>query len=259
MERFMNLHCVAIALALLFFSAPAVAQTMVPTIYSDGQSCPGNCDAHVVFHRLHNGTSAASAPESARANPAKCEAGKPCRICFSRGDDSCLNVTYRGGGPSQGRFDFTPAFFESHCSLSALPAALKTMCASFQRQLDRLTRDSVYCLANTGHAGCQPIIDRAKGLQDADQADWKECRDIGEARFNRKHASEPKRQRSLACAYEKIGTGGPNSNGDRWRRLLPAACLPGTFVGRDGLDCCDSNLMSLGGLGRECTPYLAAK
>ena len=52
---------------------------------------------------------------------------------------------------------------------------------------------------------------------------------------------------------------------DRTARARPGAgycrrlCQKDAYVGRDGLDCCDSNKMSLGGLGRECTNYTVKK
>lgn len=162
-------------------------------------------------------------------------------------------------GPHKGRFDFTPAFYESTCSAQSLPDVLAEQCRSFERQYNDLTRDAVYCLSDPTYSGCDELLAAAESSKVSDQPFGDECREIGEAAFNRKYAAEPAKQRSLSCAYEKVGTGGPNSSGQTWKRLLPAACQPGAYVGRDGLDCCDSNKMSLGGLGRECTNYTVEK
>jgi hypothetical protein len=57
------------------------------------------------------------------------------------------------------------------------------------------------------------------------------------------------------CAYEKGGTS-KNSRGDPWRKLLPAACRPGTFVGLDGLDCWSGDPLTDRGFGSaECAGY----
>jgi hypothetical protein len=244
---------------LVVASAPAQAATFKATIYSDGLSCPANCDAHVVFHNSANGTRNAFLPSSSPAAPKKCVAGQECRICFSDKPDSCMTVMYRKAGPDKGRFDFTAAFYEENCGKSGLPAELTAVCASFGKAYAEFTKDSVYCLETPTHPSCSDLLAKANSLRAADEPFWQECRTLGEAAFNKKHAATPARQRSNDCAYEKQGTGGPNSAGQRWRRLLPAACWPNTYVGRDGLDCCDARKMSLGGLGKECAPFLAKK
>ena len=186
------------ALALLLFPAAGRAQgtTMIATIYDDGLSCPGGCDAHVVFASRHNGTANPFAPGSSRTAPLRCTVGQPCTICFAAGGTDCLTVRYRGGGPRPGRFDFTPAFFDEQCGQPMLPAPA----------------------------------------------------------FNREYAAAPAMQRSLNCAYERRGTG-RNSKGDTWRPLLDRACGPGTYAGRDGLDCCTGSLMAAAMLGRECRHF----
>ncbi|GLK81053.1 hypothetical protein GCM10008174_27940 [Methylopila turkensis] len=242
-----------------FAGVAAHAQVIEPTIYSDGASCPANCDSHVVLHSSRNGTAYASAPSSSRANPSRCVTGQPCRVCFSESDASCIVATYRGSGPPPNKFDFTPAFYEENCAKPSLPEALRRKCDSFQRTLDRRLRGNVYCVASPQHGACRPIIARAEAAKAQDRPLWDACRRDGEAAFNRAHRNEPNKQRSEACAYERRGTGGPNSAGVTWRRLKPAVCQSGSYVGRDGLDCCDSNLMSLGGLDLECTPFLAPR
>jgi hypothetical protein len=247
------------ALMTLFSTGFARADKFEPTIYSDGASCPNSCDAHVVFNKAHNGSRYASLPGSARSAPVACVVGQSCRICFDDADDTCTEAIYRGGGPAQGRFDFTPAYFESACPKPDLPHALAAVCASFESVFRTLTRQAVYCLNATDDAGCAAIVAKAEAAKAADKPFWDECRQLGLTAFNKKYAATPAKQRDLACAYELHGTGGPNSKGQTWRRLLPAACQEGAFVDRDGLDCCDSNTMSLGGFGKQCAAYLLKK
>lgn len=250
------------AAALIILAAAlsdATAADMTPTIYSDGLACPGGCDAHVVFHRSHNGTANAFSPDSDRADPHKCVSGNSCRLCFGAPDSSCITALYRGNGPSRLRFDFTPAFYESVCGGPGLPAPLRSICGSFDRAFDRFTENAVYCPASPEAPGCPELIAAAQARKTADAVLFDECKSLGQPAFNARHSGEPALQRQDDCAYEKHGTGGPNSSGQTWRRLLPAACQTGAFAGRDGLDCCDANKMSLGGLGRECTPFLVPK
>ena len=249
------------ALALIaFLAGPAVrAETFIPTIYSDGYSCPNNCDAHVVFNSAHNGSKYASSPDSPRTAPVKCTLGASCRICFGNADATCMEAIYRGGGPDTGRFDFTPAFYEANCGTGSLPDIFAAECASFASVYMKFTKNAVYCLAEPGAIGCAQIIKAAQDAKSADTPLWDQCIQIGQTAFNRKYADTPQMQRSNSCAYEKHGSGGPNSRGQHWTRLLPAACQESAFVGRDGLDCCDRNAMSLGGLGRECSGFLAPK
>jgi hypothetical protein len=249
----------AVGVLVAGLSVPAAAETFIATIYNDRFSCPANCDAHVVFNEAHNGTTYASLPSSPRAAPVACKIGKACRICFDDSDASCLEVMYRGGGPEKGRFDFTKTFFEASCTKSNLPAVLAKKCRSFEDQFNKLTSNAVYCLSDPSAAGCRAVIEKAKAAKRADQPFWRECRRLGEVAYNRKHAKNPGKQRSHGCAYEKVGTGGPNSKGETWRRLLPASCRPGAYVGRTGLDCCDASRMSLGGLGEECSNFTVAR
>ena len=138
-----------------FVTGSAVrAETFIATIYSDGHSCPNNCDAHVVFNGAHNGTKYASSPNSPRMTPAKCTLGATCRICFGNADDTCMEAIYRGGGPDTGRFDFTPAFYEATCGMGSLPEIFAAECASFESVYKKFTRNAVYCLAEPGATGC---------------------------------------------------------------------------------------------------------
>jgi hypothetical protein len=248
-----------LTLVTALFAGTALAADMEPTIYSDGVACPAQCDAHVVFHKSHNGTANAFAPSSTRASPEPCMKGEACRICFHAADASCLTAVYRGAGPPKLRFDFTPAFFDAQCAEPDLPKILADMCKSFGRTFDRFTEDAVYCLAEPTAKGCAALMAAAEARKAEDKVLFDDCKALGEENFNKKHRTEKALQRSDSCTYEKFGTGGPNSHGVTWRRLLPAACQTGAFVGRDGLDCCDKNKMSLGGLGKECSPYLAKK
>src|SRR4051794_9429027 len=91
----------------------AQAKTIAATMYSDGRSCPGACDAHVVFQKRLNGTRNAFLPPLAnRADSGDhaCVNGQSCMICFDQLDVSCITVMFRGSGPPDGKFDFTPAF-----------------------------------------------------------------------------------------------------------------------------------------------------
>lgn len=242
---------------LVLLAGPASAAAFIATIYSDGLSCPANCDAHVVFHPSVNGTPNAFLPSSSPAAPQKCIPGQECRICFSDQANSCMNVMYRKNGPARNRFDFTPAFFEANCGKGGLPNAVASVCQSFDHTYTRFTENKVYCLEKPTHPGCPELIAKFESARQADEPLWKQCREMGEAKFNQTQPAA--RKRSNNCAYSDLRTGGPNKKGETWRRLLPAACWPNTYVGRDGLDCCDGRKMALGGLGIECSPFLVPK
>src|SRR5215510_423022 len=233
------------------------ARNMMPTIYDDGKSCPNNCDAHVVFHNSHNGTANAFDPASSRTTPRACETGKPCRICFSADADSCMTALYRGGGPSRGRFDFTPAFFDENCSRTDLPAAFRQMCQRAGPAIERL-KQLVNCVATPEDRKCTELIATARNEQAADEILYNQCKQSGQEAFNRAHRNEPKLQRSNECAYEKVGTG-RNSRGETWTKLLPGACRAGTYVGRDGTDCCNGSLFEAALLGSECRRFFVPK
>jgi hypothetical protein len=132
------------------------------------------------------------------------------------------------------------------------------MCKSLQSQYDSLTTNAVYCLAVPTAPGCAAVIEKAEAAKAADKPLYEECL-LNEAKFNAKHASTPAMQRTDHCTYELNGTGGPNSKGERWSRLLPAACQAGAYVDRAGTDCCDGNKMSLGGFGKQCGAFLVPK
>ncbi|MGH7789080.1 MAG: hypothetical protein ACRERC_19575, partial [Candidatus Binatia bacterium] len=234
--------------------ADPAARTMRLTIYDDGRSCPADCDAHVVFDPAINGTANAHRPDSASGSYQRCQSGQPCRICFDASPRSCIVAMYRGAGPHADAFDFTPAFYEAWCPRPDLPARLTAQCAALAaaaRQLD----GKLNCVRTPDDQRCRALIDAARQRQAADQPLYDECRRVGEAAFNQRRP--PAEQRSNGCAYEKVGTG-QNSQGRTWRKLLAGACRDGTYVGRDGLDCCSGNPFSDGPLGVECRAFYLA-
>jgi hypothetical protein len=240
---------------LLAFLPVAQAETMRLTLYDDGLSCPGNCDAHVVFEPALNGTEFAHSPASRNRPFAKCIRGEPCRICLESSDRQCLEVTYRGNGPGAKTFDLTPSFYQKACATEPEQPLLAAKCSEL-KQAARALDNRTNCIANPDSTGCGALIQRALAAQTQDQPKYQSCITQGEARYNRdKPAAE---KRSNHCAYEFKGTGGPNSRGLTWRRLLPGACRANTFVGRDGLDCCSGIPLADGPLGRECAGFYPA-
>jgi hypothetical protein len=225
------------------------------TIYDDGLSCPGGCDAHFVANARDNGTSFVSDPTGPRSNPQRCVSGRACRVCFAREDSSCMTALYRGGGPSQGTIDATPAFYAEHCGRLGIPAALRAQCAALDRAVARSGYDrKANCIAGAADPGCAPILARARSAAGIDAPRLALCRRLGETRYNAQERN-PRLHRSNACLYSKMSLGGPNRHGTRWRILLPAACRPGTYVGRDGLDCCSSDLRFAASTHPECSAF----
>lgn len=240
-------------LCILFVGLRAAsAQEMRLTMYSDGLSCPGGCDAHVVFHPSVNGTEFAHAPATPVAPFAKCVENSECRICFSAAPAQCLTVMYRGAGPHRDAFDFTPAFYEDHCARPSIPTLLADQCRAFATAAAVL-KGRPNCIRSPELPKCANVIDRAKALKSADQPQYDQCRAIGQVAFNKAHPAAARR--SNDCAYEGKGTGGPNARGATWRKLLPGACRAGSFVGRDGLDCCSGSPLADGPLGIECRGF----
>lgn len=244
--------------ALLAFAAlvvPAAAHEIALTIYDDGQSCPGDCDAHVVLNKAENGTEHAHGLDSTAAAPERCRVGEPCRICFGHTENSCMTAIYRGAGPPRGKFDFTPAFYAAECGAEGIPAALAAQCAALDRRVHQLGYDDrISCFDAADDPQCAGRIAAARAARQADLPDWEDCRRVGEPAFN---AAQPgdARRRSNACAYSKLKLGGPNSAGTRWRVLLPAACRSGTYVGRDGLDCCSADRRFAASVHPECAGF----
>jgi hypothetical protein len=250
----------AIGLAYLGVVSPipahAAAETMRPTMYDDGLACPGDCDAHVVFASRHNGTRNAFLPPlSARATPKACKVGEACMICFDDSDASCMEVLYRGAGPHERTFDFTPAFYTEACGRSGLPQALQNACAELQAAVRKRGYDQrVSCFNAPEHSTCSGLMTRANEEQEADRRERAACLAEGQTPYNARQTDRAK-HRAHGCNYERFGTGGPNSKGNTWRKLLPGACREGTFVGRDGLDCCSNNLFAAASLHPECSVY----
>lgn len=232
------------------------AETMRATLYDDGLACPGNCDAHVVFAPRHNGTrNAFRPPLGNRGDPEECVSGESCMICFGEADSSCLVVLYRGNGPGERTFDFTPAFFSETCGQAGLPEQLAATCRELDARVERLGYDErINCFESESDPACGSILQESARLKTADAVEREACLNEGQVAYNARQ-SDPVKQRSLGCNYEKSGTGGPNSNGLTWRRLLPGACREGTFVGRDGLDCCSNDRIAAAALHPECSIY----
>ena len=232
---------------------------MKMTIYDDGLSCPGNCDAHVVMSSKDNGTASASDPLRPREEHVACTVGKSCRICFDANDASCMVATYRGNGPPAGTFDFTPAFYRENCGKAGIPAALAVKCAS----LDAIAKTKGYlgatnCIATPGEPICAAIIAAANAKRIADEPVFQACLADGQSAFNKKRADRSTR-RANDCSYSEASTGGPNSKGVRWQVLMPAACRPGTYVGKDGTDCCTSDARYDAQVDPECSGFFVGR
>jgi hypothetical protein len=245
-----------LSILLTVFSSIAHAETIKLTIYDDGLSCPGGCDAHVVFHPSMNGTEFAHDPSTPNEPYRKCVNGQICTVCVESGLRQCLQVVYRGGGPPPNTFDFTPRFYESACSAASGQSVLGSKCRELERAAAGLA-NRINCIAFPASDGCRELIATAAKAQLQDRVEYNQCRASGEAAYNRLKPIES--QRSLACAYERVGTGGPNSRGRTWKKLLPGACRDKTFVGRDGLDCCSGSTLADGPLGRECNGFYLMK
>ncbi|WP_422022925.1 hypothetical protein [Roseibium sp.] len=249
---------ISILLAFFFLSLSGKlvsAAEMSLTIYDDGRSCPGNCDAHVVFHKSHNGTVNAFAPGSSADNPEKCTNGQTCMICFGEEPSSCMKATFRGSGPPEGKFDFTPAFFREQCDQAGLPSALDNYCKGLRRKVaDKGYDMRLNCFDKSDHNKCVSVMADAKKKYEADLPIWEACMREGQRAFNARQEDDTTR-RKYDCAYSELKLGGPNSSGVRWHLLQPAACRPGTYVGRDGLDCCDGNSFTAAALHPECSVF----
>jgi hypothetical protein len=235
-------------------AAEVVGRDMKITVYSDGRSCPGGCDAHVVMNGSDNGTANARTPNSTDAAPEKCVAGNDCRVCFDAGLEQCMTVIYRGGGPPRGTFDFTPAFFEAACSGTDLPPRLKDDCDA-KKAAARQLEGRLNCIKNPSGPKCLEMMTAAAAAQQADEGEYQKCKQVSETEYNKTQL--PARQRALACLYENVPTG-RNGAGTTWRKLLPAACIDGKYVGRDGLDCCTGMPLTDGPLDVECRGFYVA-
>jgi hypothetical protein len=235
----------------------AQAKSIAATMYSDGRSCPGGCDAHVVFQKRLNATANAFLPPLGNRTDAgshRCIIGQPCMICFDQTDASCITVMYRGNGPPDGKFDFTPAFFDEWCPKTQKPDALVTACAVIDRAR-RSYEARVNCFATPAHASCQGVMAAATTAQQTDEPEYKLCERLGVRAYNRQQADDARdRSTNAGCGYSQ-NTRKCNSNNVCWQVLLPGACSAGSLVGRDGLDCCTGTISVAGYLHPECTPY----
>jgi hypothetical protein len=248
---------IASVLIVFISTWPVNARSIKLTIYDDGLSCPGNCDAHVVMFPTDNGTRYAFRPGSTRSNPAKCIVGEDCEICFSDADATCMHAKYRGNGPSAGRFDFTPAFYSENCSRSDVPRALRKQCNSLDRAASHLGyAEAINCFDEPDNPKCSSTMANARAAQDADIPKRKRCLDIGQSQYNATQ-SDPKERRANACNYSDLRLGG--KPGNHWRLLLPAACRTGTFVDKFGLDCCSSNVRFAAANHPECKAFFPSK
>lgn len=258
MRKFIHALLGLLAASTLLFSEAAQSRDMKLTMYADGHSCPGDCDAHVVVNPEDNGSRFAFAPDSSRSAPADCRNGQQCRICFGEADDSCMQALYRGGGPPAGTFDFTPAFYDATCGRTDIPAALARKCAELDRAVQSRDggvsyADRINCFKEPTNPRCVEVMARAEADKAADQPKRQQCLALGEGPYNAQQPSAEKR--SLSCNYSQERRGGPNSRGVTWRVLLPAACPSGSFVGKDGLDCCSESARFAAAIKPECSRF----
>lgn len=231
----------------------ADAKKIKLTIYDDGVSCPANCDAHVVINPADNGTKNAYLPSSKRTSPKKCISGESCTICFDKADDSCMNVIYRGGGPPAGTFDFTPRFYDEKCSSDKIPAALTSQCNSLDSAAKKAGyNDRVNCFEKPDDPKCTDVLKTAEELQKADVPKRDQCLKVGEKSYNKAQTDKSER-RSNNCNYTEDAVGGTPEK--RWRKLLPAACRPGTYVDQFGLDCCSGSVRFAAANHPECVAF----
>jgi hypothetical protein len=219
------------------------------TIYDDGRSCPADCDAHVVFNANLNGTEYAHDPTTASKPFKKCVVGQICQLCLESGGKQCLKVMYRGGGPPPGTFDFTPQFYIAACAETPAQPLLATKCSDLAKTTARVA-GRINCIASPAQAPCPHVLQRATLARKQDLLEYDRCLRQGEGKYNKTVSAS--QRRAHQCAYELNGSGGPNSNNATWKKLLPAACREGTFIGQDGLDCCSGNPFADAQFENEC-------
>lgn len=201
------------------------------TVYEDGTSCPGKCEAHVVFDKRLNGTDYAHLPGT---QVDECRPEENCEICIEEGRKQCLVVKYMKAGPPEYRFDFTPAFYEKACASTPPQKELAKACVGMKREGDILAR-RVSCIATPDNPKCTRIMAEARKSKEIDQPKYRLCLKLGEKIYN---ADRPvDEQRIHTCTYE-AKSAGLNSKNQPWHKLLPASCKAGTYVGPTGEDCC---------------------
>jgi hypothetical protein len=223
------------------FAPPAEAMTV--TAYGDGLSCPGGCDAHVVFAARHDGTRNAFAPgptllawrDQAASHPCGGgpgpDAGRACVICFDDSDASCLLAMHRGNGPPAGRFDVTAAFLAEICPHTPLPPALAVACSNYRDAARRLSaRHS--CIADDSPGACRDLMEAARAAWADDQPRYAACLAAGSDAAYNASVTDSRLHRAYDCAYFA------NQRNAAGLRLAPGACPYGSFVGREGYDCC---------------------
>ena len=224
------------------------ARIMKATTYDDGRSCPGNCEAHVVFKaKAHNGTLNAFRPSSKGGSFSNrhsgqlktCDKGKRCAICFGQGDDTCMLAVYRGNGPAVGRFDFTPKFMLSRCREKGLPKTFATFCKSHFRTAAKLAK-KINCIKNPTHAKCAATLTQARAAKAADLPKYRLCKKMGEKKYNKAQADRLARRANDCTYFRNIPACTRAKPCGRWR-LAPASCRSGYFVGKNGLDCCSAD------------------
>jgi hypothetical protein len=160
-----------------------------------------------------------------------------------------LITKFRGNGPGKNTFDLTPAFYKEWCTKENLPKALKKKCNQLKKNKKKLD-GRINCINNSQNKLCIQLIEQAIKIKSKDQPLYEECKRIGQTAYNEARSDSEKRTND--CAYEYESNGGPNSNGLTWKKLLPGACREGTFVGRDGLDCCSGEKFVDAALDLEC-------
>ncbi len=220
------------------------------TVYDDGLACPENCDAHVVFSPVHNGTQHAFLPTSNKENPKKCIINEVCTICFSNNKKSCIETMYRGNGPHKKRFDFTLKFFKKVCSDNNLPKPIQTKCIELKRNSEFLA-SKLNCFLNKTSILCQETMMKAMNRKALDIPLYEECKSIGAKKFNKLHSDEM--HRTFDCAYSKQSRF--LSNGAKYKPLLDGACRSSEYVGRYGFDCCSKDTMQSAIDITECGIY----
>jgi hypothetical protein len=243
-------------LALVAVPAAGAAQadeaaTLTMTTYDDGVSCPGGCDAHVVFAKKYNGTRNAFLPAAGvdplanRGEAARfpCVDGQACVVCFAEAGDSCIVTTYRGEGPPHGRVDATPAFMKEWCDKPALPVAVSTECARLKANAASLAA-RINCFAEPAHDKCKSKMETAAAAKSADAPEFQKCVAMGGPRNYNVQQPDASLHRSVraGCPYYQ-NQRQTNSAGASWQKLSPGACREGFLVGPNGTDCCSADPM----------------
>ncbi|EPY6702279.1 hypothetical protein AAHU49_06900 [Klebsiella quasipneumoniae subsp. quasipneumoniae] len=222
------------------------------TIYNDGNACPGNCDAHVVFPDVMNGTEYAHDPlRSSNGKYEKCINGHECTICLESGEKQCLGTIYRGTGPHANTFDFTPAFYQMACNTVPKQSILAKQCNVINKNQNYLKRKT-NCITNPKDQKCILIMKEANAAKELDNIKYQKCLSEGEKKYNPTVSKDQRRDDN--CNYELMSTG-RNSRGKTWQKLLPAACGNMAFMGKGATDCCTGNTFTDGGLFTECSPF----